>query len=177
MEIKPTSLQLVLEQNRSALLRFLRARLQGRDVADAEDILQTVFIKLETIRADGPIAEPLAFVYRVADNTARDWLRSLSRRMARDAKWADENRKFDDSHDLREDLEDRDRLQRIAAVLDELPERTVQIFRACRIEGYGQAEIAREMGISLSAVEKHLQRAYKAVAHFRAKEDNAGFDR
>jgi DNA-directed RNA polymerase specialized sigma24 family protein len=56
-------------------------------------------------------------------------------------------------------------------VLDNLPERTAFAFRAVRIEGTPQKEIAAQMGISLSAVEKHLQRAYHAVIDVQQKLD------
>jgi RNA polymerase sigma-70 factor (ECF subfamily) len=48
-------------------------------------------------------------------------------------------------------------------VLRSLGERTDYIFRRHRVEGIPQRDIAAELGISLSAVEKHLQRAYRAV--------------
>ncbi|WP_138921377.1 sigma factor-like helix-turn-helix DNA-binding protein, partial [Novosphingobium pentaromativorans] len=52
-----------------------------------------------------------------------------------------------------------------------LPDRTAWIFRQYRIEGQSQRDIAHELGISLSAVEKHLQRAYKAVLSLRSRLD------
>jgi RNA polymerase sigma-70 factor (ECF subfamily) len=54
-----------------------------------------------------------------------------------------------------------------------LPERTAFIFRQYRVEGASQKAIADELGISLSAVEKHLQRAYKAVLAVRLRQDMA----
>ena len=40
-----------------------------------------------------------------------------------------------------------------------------------RIDGIPQREIAGEIGISLSAVEKHLQRAYRTVVETRERLD------
>ncbi len=65
----------------------------------------------------------------------------------------------------------RDQLRRVDAVLDTLPERTAFAFRAVRIDGVPQKQIAAEMGISLSAVEKHLQRGYRAVLDFKQRLD------
>ncbi|MDD1014999.1 RNA polymerase sigma factor [Pseudomonas sp. TNT2022 ID1025] len=53
-------------------------------------------------------------------------------------------------------------LQRIEAALRELPERTRQIFLLNRIHGRKYAEIAKAMGLSQSAVEKHMMRALEA---------------
>ena len=46
--------------------------------------------------------------------------------------------------------------------LRELPERTRHIFILARLENIKQVEIARGMGLSISAVEKHLR---IAMAH------------
>jgi RNA polymerase sigma-70 factor (ECF subfamily) len=49
--------------------------------------------------------------------------------------------------------------------------RVETVFRKCRLDGLGQAMIARELGVSLSSVEKDLQKAYRALAQLRAKFD------
>jgi RNA polymerase sigma-70 factor (ECF subfamily) len=45
------------------------------------------------------------------------------------------------------------------------------IFRRFRIEGEQQRAIAAELGISISAVEKHLARAYKDISAARLRLD------
>src|SRR3546814_12886595 len=54
--------------NRAALLRYLRVRLRGD--GDGEDILQDLWLKLADIDAS-LIAEPLAYLYRAAENLVR----------------------------------------------------------------------------------------------------------
>jgi RNA polymerase sigma factor (sigma-70 family) len=49
-------------------------------------------------------------------------------------------------------------------VLLELPERTRQIFVLRRLEGLSYFEIGRRLGVSVSAVEKHMQRAVRHLA-------------
>src|SRR3546814_18334423 len=53
----------------------------------------------------------------------------------------------------------RERLRQIDAALAELNDVTREIFVSFRLEGRRQAEIATTMGISISAVEKHVARA------------------
>ena len=48
-----------------------------------------------------------------------------------------------------------------------MPERTADILRRYRVEGQSQKVIAEQIGISLSAVEKHLQRAYRVLLELR----------
>ena len=52
---------------------------------------------------------------------------------------------------------------------DQLPLRTKEIFRMSRLEGKKHAEIAMELGISVRAVEKHLQ---KSVTKYREEFKN-----
>jgi len=56
-------------------------------------------------------------------------------------------------------------------VFDELPERTRTIFRRFRLDGEPQRQIAADLGISVSAIEKHLTRAYEAVAAAKLRLD------
>ena len=65
----------------------------------------------------------------------------------------------------------REQLKEAEACLAGLGERTDEIFRKFRLGGMTQVEIARELGISLSAVEKHLQKAYRALVALRSRFD------
>jgi RNA polymerase sigma-70 factor (ECF subfamily) len=56
-------------------------------------------------------------------------------------------------------------LERVVNVLRELGERTCQAFMLYRVEHMRQADIAKVMGVSVSAVEKHLARAAAHLAH------------
>ena len=160
--------------NRAALLRYLRVRLRGD--GDGEDILQDLWLKLADIDAS-LIAEPLAYLYRAAENLVLDRRRSAQRRNAREQEWTKGHiegsiaapRDAQPSADRL--LVARDQLRRVDAVLDTLPERTAFAFRAVRIDGVPQKQIAAEMGISLSAVEKHLQRGYRAVLDLKQQLD------
>ncbi len=55
--------------------------------------------------------------------------------------------------------QDMDRLSVMRRVLEGLPEKTLIVFMAHRVEGKSYAEIAREMGISERRVERHMVRA------------------
>lgn len=159
-------LEAVFLDNRPALLRFLRARGAG-DVA--EDLLQELWIKAQA-GASGPIAEPLAYLYRTANNLMLDRRRAELRGARRDALWTEtgEDTAAPDGEDR---LIARERLEQVRRTLADLGERTDAIFRRYRLDGRSQRDIAAEFGISLSAVEKHLQKAYRALAELRRRLD------
>jgi RNA polymerase sigma-70 factor (ECF subfamily) len=144
----------VLIANRGPLLRFLR----GRGAADdAEDIMQELWLKVD----------PRAYLFRMADNLMHDRVRASMRRTNREHVWGEASYDItgqDETPSAERALAARQRLRRVELALATLGERTQSIFRRFRVEGVSQSRIAQEEGISLSAVEKHLQRAYRIVA-------------
>lgn len=164
------NLEAVFVASRPALGRFLRARLRHDD--GAEDVLQDLWMKIRGLDA-GPIIEPLAYIYGMAENLVLDRKRAAGRRTARERDWTETQiagtlaLPADASPSAERILVARDYLRRVNARLDGLPERTAFIFRAVRVEGRPQKELATIIGISVSAIEKHLQRAYREIVAVR----------
>ncbi|HTU09927.1 MAG TPA: sigma-70 family RNA polymerase sigma factor [Allosphingosinicella sp.] len=165
-----SGLEAVFLENRAALLRFLRARGAGDH---AEDLLQEMWIKASA-GASGPIADPLAYLYRAANNLMLDRRRAELRGQKRDHDWHDvsgDSLGISESPGGERVLIAREQLQAVEEALRALGERTDFVFRRFRVEGQSQRDIADELGISLSAVEKHLQKAYRALIELRRRFD------
>lgn len=145
---------------RPMLLRLLRARLGS--VEDAEEILQDMWLKLDHA-ASGPIAEPGAYLFRIANNLALDRRRAALARLKRESDWNDAHVVDSDAPSAEWMVIHSQRLAQVDAILNGLPDRTARIFRDYRYEGLARRIIAETLGISVSAVEKHLQRAYRAL--------------
>lgn len=164
-----TGLSAIFLANRPALLRFLRARGAGDD---AEDLAQDMWMKLEA-KDLGPIADPLPYLYRMANNLMLDRYRSATRRDRREQDWAESagGVMADPSEDVAIDerLILNERLEQARAVLRSLGPRVEMVFRRFRIEGVGQRAIAEELGVSLTTVEKDLQKAYRAMIALKQK--------
>jgi RNA polymerase sigma-70 factor (ECF subfamily) len=168
--MKDSGLEAVLLQNRTALLRFLRARGAGEA---AEDFLQEIWIRASRGVA-GPIADPIGYLYRAANNLLLEKRRAELRGARRDHQWHElisEEGDVADAPTGERILIAREQLAAAEAVLKSLGERTDYVFRRFRIEGASQRAIADELGISLSAVEKHLQKAYRALLDLRRRVD------
>lgn len=161
-------LEAIFLANRGALLRFVRARGEK----NAEDVVQDLWLKLSTVPAE-PIAEPLAYLYRMANNLMLDRRRSELSRAAREREWSDAAELADqgasDAASSERIILAREEVRAVERALSALGETTEAIFRRFRLEGVGQQQIAREMGLSLSAVEKHLQKAYRALLELRSR--------
>lgn len=160
----------VFAETRAALLRFLQLR--GASAADAEDLLQEIHLKLvaETL---GPVAEPRAYLYRMATNHFLLLRRTTDRRTRREKDWVESHAGSDGERDEQPSIETeliaREQLAILQRVLDRLPERTRMIFRRFRVEGEAQRGIAEDLGISVSAVEKHLAQAYTEIAEAKLR--------
>lgn len=164
------ALERVFLTHRAELARFVRARCGN--AADTEDFLQDLWLKLSGVPA--PPSDPLSYLYQMANNLIIDRRRSEQRRERRDDAWADggaADSETSDAPSAERLVIARSELARVAAMFDELGERTTAIFKSYRLDGAGQRDIATEHGISLSAVEKHLQKAYRAVLQLRYKLD------
>ena len=164
LDMVASGLSAVLIAHRAALLRFLRARGAGED---ADDIMQELWLKVDRMEAAGPIADPRAYLFRMADNLMHDRVRANVRRSNRELAWGQTGYDAggqDEAPSVERTLAARQRLRQVERALATLGERTQVIFRRFRIDGVTQSRIAQEEGISLSAVEKHLQRAYRTVA-------------
>jgi RNA polymerase sigma-70 factor (ECF subfamily) len=147
---------------RGELRRFAVGR--GVSQADVDDLLQDLFLRVERAPT-GPIRAPRAYLYQTLNNLIHLRRRTEMRRVARDGAWI--YHQADTPADPETVLLARDHLARIEDHLDSLPERTVQVLRQYRLDGMSQKAIASDLGISLSAVEKHLQRAYRALVEIR----------
>ncbi len=160
-------LQLVLLNERGRLLRFLAARGAGDD---AEDLLQDLWQRVAAIPSH-PIAEPVSYLFRAAENLMRDRRRSDVSRERRQHAWYETGATALEQPSGERALIARQHLREVDGVLASLGERVERVFRRYRIDGVGQATIAGELGISLSSVEKDLQKAYRALAELKDRLD------
>ena len=149
------------------LLRLLTARLGNRD--DAEDVLQDMWLRIDHL-SDQPVAQPAAFLYRVAANLATDRRIATTRRGARDTAWLDHQPEADDIPNAERALIARSEWRSIESVIADMPERMATALRLFRIEGQSQRVVAEQLSISVSGVEKLLQRAYRKI-HDRIEQD------
>ncbi len=157
---------------RPELQRFLLARRCAP--ADVDDLLQSLFVKLANVHT-GPVANPRAYIFQMSNNLLHDTRRGRQRQEARDDRWARSSFGLDLDRDPNPSPEDiailRQEVREAEALLAGMPARTAEILRLHRIEGCTQKSIAETMEISLSAVEKHLQRAYRTLLVLRDKLD------
>lgn len=164
-------LQLSFEENRDALLRYLRAHGAGDA---AEDLLQELWLKI-TAAPPGPVVNPRSYLFRAATNLMIDRRRSEAQAQRREVEWSGLADRLPGSaaNDPGPDrqLDGKRRLHLVEEALAQLPARALAIFRQHRIEGRTQREIAGSMGLSASTIESDLRMVYRLLDELREKLD------
>ncbi len=150
----------LFDRFRGPLTRYFAGRTKDR--SEIDDLVQEVFLRLAKRGDVADIEATGGYVFETAASVVNDRLR---RRRVRNA---EQHATFDpERHDRVEFGPDRvllaqERLRLATSALRELPERTQYIFVLRRLEGMRYKQISNRLGISVSAVEKHMERA---IAH------------
>jgi RNA polymerase sigma factor (sigma-70 family) len=166
---RQSGLTALLAEHRGGLLRFLTAR--TGDAAVAEDLLQELWIKVHQADPVG-IEHGRAYLFKIANNLVLDRARGERRRVVRERAWSalafgpdtGDGDVADPRLDAEHEMIERERVAAIASAIANLPPAAGRVFRMHKLEGISHADIARQLGISRSGVEKHIA---TAMAHLR----------
>jgi len=160
---------LVLKYQRK-VMRLLARMI--RDPAEVEDVAQEAFIKayraLPQFRGDSAF---YTWLYRIAINTARNWLAATRRRpSAPNALEAEDGETFNETDNLSDNsspeamMATREIAETVSAAMDALPEelRTAIVLR--EIDGLSYEDIAQTMNCPIGTVRSRIFRAREAIA-------------
>lgn len=155
------SLEALNRQFRPSLTRYFDRRISG---GETEDLVQEVFLRLAKRGELTSVRALAGYVFQTASSVLHDRLRkSRSRGDGRHCSFDPEDHAdvdFSPEHVLL----GRERLAQARAILLELPERPRTVFILRRIEDMSYREIATQLGISVSSVEKDMLRAVRHLA-------------
>ncbi len=149
------------------LRRLLRSR--GRSSDETDELIQEAFVRLQAYCLDHEIAKPEAFLVRTALNLMIDARRKSGTApvVQRDI----ETLLLVDPRPLPEEvLMGQERLRRLSAGIDALTPRVREAFLLHRLEGYSYGQIAEELKLSVSTVEKHIAKASLFLFDWMAEE-------
>jgi RNA polymerase sigma factor (sigma-70 family) len=138
------------------LRRLLRSR--GRSVEDADDLIQEAFLRLQVYCREHTVEKPEAFLVRTALNLSTDQARH-DRSQPVDYGGFDHLTLIDPSPSPDAVYAGQKRLLHWKQGLAALSPRRREVFLLNRLDGFSFPQIAAQLGISLSMVEKHAARA------------------
>lgn len=156
METKPVALLQIFVAERDRIFRLIR-RIVGNH-ATAEDLTQDTLVNLWERPITG---QDRGLVFRTAQNLAIDHLRRQRVRAAF-AGTVRPEQVVPAAVPPDEAIAARLELDAALAALRRLPTRTQRVFLLNRLEGRTYVQIARDLGISVSTVEKDMIRAIAA---------------
>ncbi|MBV8035528.1 RNA polymerase sigma factor [Roseateles sp.] len=143
--------QEVLVRVRGALMR------RGRSEHDAEDLVQEAWVRLACYEREQAVERPEAFLMRAALNLSIDAHRAQKTRG--EEVLAEDVVIIDIAPTTEAVVLARERMARLSAGISRLSETTRSVFLAHRVDGLPYSEIARDRGITVSTVQKHVAKA------------------
>jgi RNA polymerase sigma-70 factor (ECF subfamily) len=147
---------------RQSLARYFARRL--RDRSDVDDLVQEVFTRIVARDSTHPIEHLGRYVYQTASSVLADYARRRSARRSEFHVAFDPELHGETEFDPERILSGRQDVAAATAALLSLPERTRTVFVLRRLEGARSREVAEQLGISVSAVEKHMIRAVRHLS-------------
>lgn len=156
----PDDASTLIEQHRQELFRHLLRRVTCPDTAN--DLLQDVFLRLVNYRSAEPVNNTRAFVYRIADNIATDHLRK-NKTVSVELPEPGGDEIIDRTPLPEQAVFAQQQLELCEQVLKELSPTALKIFLLSRYESYSHPQIAKELNISISWVEKSLFKTIKLL--------------
>lgn len=150
------------------------ARMVSRIVPpkEIEDIVQETYVRICQMEKREPIEQPKSFLMKTARNLAYDHLKKAETRLA-DGVEAERDFEIENlEHDeVFESTANNQEFAHFCEAVRQLPLQCRRVFVLKKVYGYSQKEIAKEMNISQSTVEKHI-----AVGFKRCAKHMLGFD-
>jgi RNA polymerase sigma-70 factor (ECF subfamily) len=150
----------VLEKHAPELFRFLARRLRSR--LDAEDLLQSVYLRFLQTPHTELIRQPRAYLYRIATNVIGEFhLRRRREPVLYDSNTASEVAERSEGVDIWTDtFGDRMAIEeQVARVLNQIPKTYRAVLLMRTRDGLSFEEIARRFGISEQTARKYMVRA------------------
>ena len=157
-------------QNEKSLKRFLANF--SSSPQDIEDFYQESFLRAFAAECNKEIAEPKAFLFKIAKNIALGDIRRRARKpqiLSEDTESAEQ---IIDARQLSAERwwEGRRKLSLLARAVAQLPPQCRKAFLMRRVHGLQYRQIANRMNISVSAVEKHVALGLlKCTAYLQAQ--------
>ncbi|MGY8892411.1 MAG: RNA polymerase sigma factor [Pseudomonadales bacterium] len=147
-----SSIYAAFVDNENALKRFLGRFLYKSQ--DVEDMAQETFLRAYKATQGHEIESPRAYLFKVARTMAYKELSRSSRRLTDYLE--DLERAPDAGAQLEEEVVAQQQIQIYCDAIAELPSRCRRIFLMRKVQAKSYKVIARELGISVSAVEKQV---------------------
>ena len=158
--------------NADFLKNFLRRFLSRAE--DIEDMAQEAYLRTYRAEQERGVEQPKAYLFRVAKHLALNELNRKSEKMTDYIEDRLASIPLDGGDKLEEEVEAEESITLYYEAVAALPKRCRRVFLLRKVNGLRQQEIADQLGITLSAVEKHLRNGTKSCRAYIQAANCAG---
>lgn len=131
-----------------------RRRLEGLEI---DDVIQETYTRLIAADSVAHIRDAKSYAFQIAGSVVVDHLRRM--KVVSIASVTDLDMPSEEPSPERQVM-DREELHRLAQMIARLPGRVRDVFTLRRVYGLSQREVAGQLGIAESTVEKHMARGF-----------------
>lgn len=138
-------------------VRWLKGQLRrhGRTPEEAEDLIQEAYLRVHEYCERSEVREPEKVLVRAVANLSKNHVRDRGRHPVVD-KAVEELSLIDSAPTPEEALAANQNLSHVIRVLDTVDANSRESFLLHRIDGLSYPQIAKQMGVSVSTVEKRI---------------------
>jgi len=142
---------------------------------EIEDIVQETYVRVCQIENKEEIREPRSFLFKTARNLALDHIKRAESRLADSIEETGESgigeteRIADETFDQ---VASNEEFSLFCQAVRQLPMQCRRAFILKKVYGHSQREIAKNMDLSESTVEKHIAQGVKRCAYFMMRQSD-----
>lgn len=155
--VKP-SLEQLYREHRTYLLSHLKTLVKDAHVA--EELLHDTFERLSRMPALAVIKQPRPFLHKVATNIALDYLRKRQRSPETESDEALDSWESSEPEQA-EMIQQERQISQLRKTIGALPPKAREALLLAKYKEMTQKEVAAELGVSQTMVEKHLKNALR----------------
>ena len=157
----------MFQDNETILKKFLRRFMSN--IHDIEDICQETILRALEAEKSREIHDPRAFLFGVTKNIVRKKLDKESRSVIDFIVDFTPREYVDNEPSVEECIDSRKKMHIFTEAVSTLPQQCQRVFVLKKVYGYSHKEIAGQLNISISTVEKHVATGLKRCDDYMRK--------
>lgn len=161
---KEDTLHKVFMSARKSISRVVSRIVPPREI---EDIVQETYVRICQIEQKENIKQPRSFLFKTARNLAIDYLKKAEVRLVDSSENFTEFELFPAKEDeVYQQVASNEEFSQYCEAIRHLPIQCRKVFVLKKVYGYSQKEIAQQLDLSESTVEKHVALGVKRCTYY-----------
>lgn len=161
---KKESLHNIFISSRKSLMRVVSRIVPPREI---EDIVQEAYVRICQIEQKENIQQPRSFLFKTVRNLAIDHIKRAEVRLVDSSENFTEFELFPECDDeIYQQVANDEEFAQYCEAIRHLPVQCRKVFVLKKVYGYSQKEIAQQLELSESTVEKHVALGVKRCTYY-----------